>query len=88
MTVEVIGAIALGFGLIGLFLQPAAIVYIFLASTLLGSAGALILTAVGGTTIQPAHLLLGFLTLKLMTVRDIRNGALERSPLGARAFGC
>lgn len=86
MTVEVIGAIALGFGLIGLFLQPAAIVYIFLASTLLGSAGALILTAVGGTTIQPAHLLLGFLTLKLMTVRDIRNGALRAIAIGRPGF--
>jgi hypothetical protein len=86
MTVELIGAIALVFGLIGLILEPTFIVYIFLASTLLGSAGAIILTAVGGTTIQPAHLLLGFLTLRLARSRDIRDGAFRAIVIGRPGF--
>jgi hypothetical protein len=86
MTVELIGAIALICGLIGLFLEPTFIVYIFFASTLLGAAGALILEAVGGTNIQPAHLLLGFLTLKLLSSREIWNGALRAVAIGRPGF--
>src|SRR6266480_1506539 len=86
MTVELIGVIALICGLVGLFLEPTFIVYIFFTSTLLGSAGALILDALGGTNIQPAHLLLGFLTLKLISSRDIRNGALRAVAIGRPGF--
>jgi hypothetical protein len=86
MTVELIGAITLVFGLIGLFAEPSFIVYVFFASTLLGAAGALILDAVGGTNIQPAHLLLGFLTIKLLANRDIRDGALRAITFGRPAF--
>jgi hypothetical protein len=86
MTVELIGVITFIFGLIGLFLEPTFIVYIFFASTLLGSAGAIILTAVGGTNIQPAHLLLAFLTLRLMSSRDIRDGALRAIAIGRPGF--
>lgn len=56
MTIEPIGAIALVFGLIGLFLEPSFIVYVFFAATLLGAAAAVILTSLGGITVQPAHL--------------------------------
>jgi hypothetical protein len=86
MTVELIGGIALVFGLFGLFLEPAFMVYVFFASTLLGAAAAIILPAVGWTTIQPAHLLLGFLTLKLMNSRDIRDGALRSVTIGRPGF--
>jgi hypothetical protein len=86
MTVELIGGIALILGLIGLFLEPTFIVYVFFASTLLGAAGAIILDAIGGTTIQPAHLLLGFLTLKLMNSRDVREGALRAVAVGTPGF--
>lgn len=86
MTVELIGAIAVLFGLIGLSAKPSFIVYVFFASTLLGAAGALILDAVGGTTIQPAHLLLGFLTIKLLASRDIRDGARRAIAFGSPGF--
>jgi hypothetical protein len=86
MTVELIGAITLICGLIGLFLEPTFIVYAFFGSTLLGAAGAIILSAVGGVNIQPAHLLLGFLIFKLMSDRDIRNGALRAVAFGRPGF--
>jgi hypothetical protein len=86
MTIELIGAITLVVGLIGLFAQPNFIVYAFFASTLLGAAAALIVTSLGGTTIQPAHLLLGFLTVKLLADRDIRMRALEAASPGSPGF--
>jgi hypothetical protein len=86
MTVELIGGIALMLGVIGLFLEPAFIVYVFFASTLLGAAAAIILVAIGWTTIQPAHLLLGFLTLRLMSNRDAREGALRAVAVGTPGF--
>jgi hypothetical protein len=86
MTIELIGAITLVVGLIGLFAHPHFIVFAFFASTLLGAAAALILTSLGGTTIQPAHLLLGFLTVKLLGDRDIRMRALEAASPGSPGF--
>jgi hypothetical protein len=86
MTIELIGAITLVVGLIGLFAQPNFIVYAFFASTLLGAAAAFILTSLGGTTIQPAHLLLGFLVVKLLGDRDIRMRAIEAASPGTPGF--
>jgi hypothetical protein len=86
MTVELIGAIALAVGLIGLFARPNFIVYAFLGSTLLGAAAAIILTSLGGTTIQPAHLLLGFLSVRLLADRDIRIGVLRVVSPGSPGF--
>ncbi|NOJ47686.1 hypothetical protein [Bradyrhizobium archetypum] len=86
MTVELIGAIALVVGLIGLFARPSFIVYAFFGSTLLGAAAAFILTSLGGATIQPAHLLLGFLAVKLLADRDIRIGALQAVYPGSPGF--
>jgi hypothetical protein len=86
MTVELIGAITLVVGLISLLIEPAFIVYVFLGSTLLGAAGAIILPSLGGTNIQPAHLLLGFLVLKLTTNESIRSGALNGVTIGRPGF--
>jgi hypothetical protein len=86
MSVEPIGLLALLVGIIGLFVEDSFIVYAFLASTLLGAAAAVILTALGGATIQPAHLLLGFLTVKLMRSPDVRTGALRAVRLGSPGF--
>jgi hypothetical protein len=86
MTIELIGVIALVFGVAGLFLDSTFIVYVFFCSTLLGSAGAVILTALGGTNIQPAHLLLGFLILRLMRDRAVRDGALRAISIGQPGF--
>jgi hypothetical protein len=65
MTIELIGFIAAALGLLGIFLEPPFIVYVFVCSTLLGSAAALTLDSLGGTNISPSHLLLGFLAFKL-----------------------
>jgi hypothetical protein len=86
MSVELIGVVALGFGLVGLFVRPSFMVYVFYAATLLGAAAALILTFLGGTTIQPAHLLLGFLTMKLLGSRDVRASMLRIIAFGSPGF--
>jgi hypothetical protein len=86
MTVELIGAIALVVGLVGLFARPSFIVYAFFGSTLLGAAAAVILTSLGGTTIQPAHLLLGFLSVRLLSDREIRFRALQVVSPGSPGF--
>jgi hypothetical protein len=86
MTVEPIGLIALLVGMIGLFVDQSFIVYAFLASTLLGAAAAFILDSLGGATIQPAHLLLGFLTMKLLGSRDVRAGVLRAVAVGSPGF--
>ena len=86
MSVELIGVITFIFGLIGLFVGPNFIVYAFFGSTLLGAAAALILDSLGGTTIQPAHLLLGFLAVKLLGARDARLGSLKAITFGSPGF--
>ena len=86
MSVELIGAIAFVVGFIGLFVGQNFLVYVFLGSTLLGAAAALILDSLGGTTIQPAHLLLGFLTVKLLASRENRAGAVKAMSLGSPGF--
>jgi hypothetical protein len=86
MSVELIGAIAFVLGLTGLFVEQSFLVYVFLGSTLLGAAAALILDSLGGTTIQPAHLLLGFLTVKLLASRANRVGALKAMTFGSPGF--
>jgi hypothetical protein len=70
MTIELIGIIALLIGIVSLFCKPAFIVRVFFCSTLLGSAAAFTLPALGGTNVQPAHLLLGFLAFKLIGSGD------------------
>ena len=86
MSVEVIGFIALGVGIWGLFCRPEFLVYVYFGASLLGSAGALILTSLGGTSVSPAHLILGFLTIKLMGDRDIRKKAFEGLNFGRPGF--
>jgi hypothetical protein len=66
MTIELIGIIALLIGTAGIFCEPAFVVRVFFCSTLLGSAAAFTLPALGATSIQPAHLFLGFFAFKLM----------------------
>ena len=77
MTLEVVGIISLAIGFIGIFCEIPFIVYMFWFSTLLGSAAAFTLPALGGTNISPSHLLLGFLAYKLLSTGDFfkRMGA-------------
>jgi hypothetical protein len=73
MTVEPIGIIALLIGLVGLFRAPTFLVYTFVTSTLLGASAAFNVSAIGGVSIPPAHLLFGFLTIRLLTSPVIRH---------------
>ena len=86
MTVELIGYVAIALGIAGFFCNPKVIVYLFLASTLLGAAGALTLDFLGGTNVQPAHLLLGFLTAKLLSDPRMRRAALDGIEIGRPGF--
>ena len=61
MNVEFIGLITLVLGTIALFAGPVFACLVFVPMTLLGSAGAVLLGGAG--TIQPAHLMLGFVAL-------------------------
>ena len=69
MQIEVIGAVTFVLGLVGWVAGARFAVPVFFVSTLLSAAAALILSALGGANIQPAHLLLGFLALALLTSR-------------------
>jgi hypothetical protein len=86
MTVEPIGIIALIVGLIGLFRPPAFVVYAFVISTLLGAAAAFNVTAIGGVSIPPAHFLFGFLTIRLLSSREIRQKTAEALAFGRPGF--
>ncbi|HZT86893.1 MAG TPA: hypothetical protein VFA12_02920 [Stellaceae bacterium] len=70
MRIELLGILAVAIGCLGWFLRLRFSLYVFFASTLLGAGAALILTGFGGATIQPAHLLLGFLVLRAIAGRD------------------
>jgi hypothetical protein len=67
MQIELIGVFAFIVGLISLGRSPAFSVYMVFLSTLLGASAAAILTAVGGASLQPAHLMLAFVLLKIGT---------------------
>lgn len=81
MQIEVIGAITVILGLVGWIAGPRFAIPIFVVSTLLSAAAALILTALGGANIQPAHLLLGFLALSAaMSRASLRRAAAALLP--------
>ncbi|WP_131196877.1 hypothetical protein [Lichenihabitans psoromatis] len=63
MSIELIGVLTILVGGLAFALGPGFAFSIFIPSTLLGSAAAII---VGGATIQPAHLMLGFVALALL----------------------
>lgn len=60
MVIEPIGLITIVLGLFALFGPAATGIYILVVSGLFGASAAVILTAMGGASIPPAHLLLGF----------------------------
>jgi hypothetical protein len=86
MSVEPIGIVALLFGIASFFLPLTFIVYVFLCSTLLGASAALTLDSLGGTSVQPAHLLLGFLAYKSMTERGAGQRILQSVSFGRPGF--
>lgn len=77
MTIEPIGFVTIIFGLMGFFLPANFIVFVFFVSTLLGASAALVLDALGGASVPPSHLLLGFMAVILLSRPDIRNDAMR-----------
>jgi hypothetical protein len=75
VTLEPIGLITILFGLACVAFGPAVGTPVFTCFTLLGAAAASILSAVGGASIQPAHLLLLFLFVDLI----LRPGLMRES---------
>jgi hypothetical protein len=86
MQVELIGIVAILIGLASFYREPPFIVYVFVCSTLLGAAAGLILEALGGASISPAHLLLGFLAYRLLRIRDIAREAINSIKPGRAGF--
>jgi hypothetical protein len=86
MTLELVGIISLALGFIGIFCGIPFIVYMFWCSTLLGSAAAFTLPALGGTNISPSHLLLGFLAFKLLSMEKFVNRISGCLSLGLPGF--
>ena len=64
MSVEPIGLVILLLGILILKRGPLFGIYAFIPSTLMGACAALILS---GTTIQPAHLLMGFMAMAVLS---------------------
>src|ERR1700722_6544343 len=86
MTVEFVGVFSLLIGLLSLYRRPSFIVYMFFCATLLGAAAAFVLTNLGGTNISPAHLLLGFLTVRLLRIPQISSNSIKGLALGYPGF--
>lgn len=80
MQIEAIGAIAVALGLAGWLAGPRFAIPVFVVSTLLSAAAALILTAMGGANVQPAHLLLGFLALAAASRASLRRAGAALLP--------
>jgi hypothetical protein len=86
MTVELIGILTLLCGVAGLFQSPSFIVYVFVCSTLLGASAAMILSALGGVSVPPAHLLLGFLILRLLNEKAVLRRMVREVAPGRPGF--
>jgi hypothetical protein len=86
MSIELIGIVATAVGLISVFRKPPFIIYVFVFSTLLGAAAGMILDSLGGASVSPAHLLLGFLLYRLMSDGEIARGAISSVKPGSPGF--
>jgi hypothetical protein len=69
MDIEPIGLITIAIGFLVLLTHPNVSLYVFWCWTLLGSAAAINLPALGGASIPPAHLLLAFMAAR--TIWDL-----------------
>ncbi|MER2265753.1 hypothetical protein [Methylobacterium oxalidis] len=77
MTLEPIGLAVLLAGLTCLFAGPAFSVYALCVAALLQSAAAIVLTSLGGASIQPAHLLLLFFLIAMLRYGQTIRGMVE-----------
>ena len=76
MIVEPFGLVIFALGGLALMRGPGATFALFIVATLFGSAAALILGG-GQTTIQPAHLMLGFVALSMASQRGRYSAIIE-----------
>jgi hypothetical protein len=86
MTIEFVGIFSLLIGILSFYRRQSFIVYMFFCATLLGAAAAFVLVDLGGTNISPAHLLLGFLTVRLLRTPQISRNAIQGLALGHSGF--
>ena len=77
MTLELIGLMCVLAGLLILWKGPYLGFYLLCPATLLAAAAAIKLPAMGGASIQPAHLLLGFLAISVLCSPSLRQAALN-----------
>lgn len=69
MEIEAIGFWTIALAFIGWLAGRSFAIYVFVSSTVLSAAAAILLPSLGYANIQPAHLLLGFLALSAVTSR-------------------
>ncbi|NEV78301.1 hypothetical protein DYI24_14760 [Rhodopseudomonas sp. BR0C11] len=86
MTIEVIGMITLALGVICLFQPVSFIIHAFVCSILLGAAAAFTLPSLGGTNVTPSHLLLGFLTIRILAEPGCRSRLSDALAIGTPGF--
>jgi hypothetical protein len=86
MTLEVIGVITLVVGLLSIISGLPFVINMFFCSMLFGSAAAFILTSLGGTSILPPYVLLGFLAIKLLSTKDCVKRVREGLAFGRPGF--
>ncbi|AWN41412.1 hypothetical protein [Methylobacterium durans] len=77
MSLEPIGLAVLLAGFVCLLAGPAFSVYALLVAALLQSAAAIVLTSLGGASIQPAHLLLLFFLVGMLRYATTFRGMIE-----------
>ncbi len=70
MSIEILGLVVIALGCGGWLAGTGMTVTVFLVSTLLGAAAAIVLTSLGMANVQPAHLLLAFLLCSVATRRS------------------
>jgi hypothetical protein len=83
MSIQLAGLIALALGVLFLVKGPHFAIFIFVPSTLLGSCAAVLL---GSATIQPAHLLLGFLAIAILSNAGSWSFVLESAAFPREGF--
>lgn len=86
MQMDVVGVLTFLVGFYVLMAGPTAGFTALVLSTTLGAAAALKLPALGGASIMPAHVLLGFFLITICRDRDLRSTALAATAPGRSGF--
>lgn len=86
MSIQFIGVVAFLVGLIGLFKGPPIDVWAFLISLLFGAAAGIIFESLGSVNMLPAHIMLGFLMLGMISRPDAMARGLQTLAPGRAGF--